>query len=112
MTSEGGNDSDGVVFKLDTNTITGINTLITNAASVNLYPNPNNGAFTFEVINYQPEEKNILEVYTMLGDKIYTTQLNDTHTLINLHCVNSGIYLYRIITETGTLVSTGKFIIQ
>ncbi len=49
----------------------------------------------------------------MLGEKIYSAS-NIQHSTfnINLSSQPAGVYMYRVVTETGDLTSEGKFIIQ
>ena len=53
-----------------------------------------------------------MEVYSMLWEMIYTSKLNATTTQIELSNKAEGLYLYRVITETGNLVGEGKFLIE
>jgi len=88
----------------------GINGLVVNSESVKLFPNPSNGLFSVQ--SNTIEVNSIVEIYNMLGEKIYTAKLNPTNTQIDLSNNPSGIYLYRVLTETRELISTGKMIIQ
>jgi hypothetical protein len=97
----------------------GVNNVISSKSSVVLFPNPNNGQFTLEVKREVPiaigiRTKSAVEVYNMLGQIIYSTSLsiNNSTFNINLGSQPNGVYLYRVLTETGSLVSDGKFIIQ
>jgi hypothetical protein len=90
----------------------GINSITAQNAGVILYPNPNNGQFTIKpsVISGQSS----VQIYNMLGEKIYSnafTTYNSQFT-IDLSSQPNGIYLYRVISETGSLVGDGKLIIQ
>jgi hypothetical protein len=91
----------------------GIN-LINNALSnsIKLFPNPNNGLFTIE--RSAGKENALVEVYNMLGEKALTLPLSQTGegTKIDMSAEPDGVYLYRVLSETGNLVSTGKFIIN
>jgi len=84
--------------------------------SVLLYPNPSNGVFQLEIKNYELRINNTLEVYNMLGEKVFTSALPPTTKgalrQINLTNQPNGIYLYRVITQTGNLVGEGKMIVQ
>jgi len=111
MTTYGGSSNKGVVFGLKGIGL-GINEINLTQASIKLYPNPNNGVFNLEVIGEKVRVNNVVEVYNMLGEKVYTTKLNSSNTKLDLSDKTSGIYLYRMLTETGNLVSTGRFIIQ
>jgi sugar lactone lactonase YvrE len=90
--------------------VTGIDEVSTSLGITKLFPNPNSGIFTIEssVIS----DKSSVEIYNMLGEKTYTSRLNSGNTQINLSNKPEGIYLYRILTETGQEISEGKFIIQ
>jgi hypothetical protein len=90
--------------------ILGINNLLNQPGKTTIYPNPNNGKFTIALSAIK--ENSLIEIYNMLGEKIYTAKLNATNTQIDLNNNASGIYLYRVLTETGDLLSEGKLIIQ
>lgn len=88
----------------------GINNLTGNNNSVELYPNPSNGTFTFNVKNV--DENLEIEVYNMLGEKIYTTKIYTEHTILNLSQQPSGMYLYKLLSPEGNSQAIGKFVIQ
>jgi hypothetical protein len=97
----------------------GVNEIQSENAEVKLYPNPNSGAFKLQVIpiaigNEKLKVNSVVEIYNVLGEKVYSTQYSHLTTQISIDISNqpSGIYMYRVITETGNLVSTGKFVIQ
>gem|GEM_PF-5017228 len=120
MTPSGGAYNDGVVFRyLDSALLTDINEPPVMANEVKVYPNPSDGKFTIEssVISRQS-----LEIYNMLGEKIYTETLRPVtqgqggqvqgDNTINLSNEAKGLYLYRLLTPEGKFISQGKFIIQ
>ncbi len=88
------------------NEITGNSNLV----SANLYPNPNTGSFTVSVENVN--EKSHIYVYNVLGQNVYTAQLTADKTEVKLNNATTGIYLYRILTDSGKVISTGKLIIK
>ncbi len=104
----------------------GVNEVKTNSEEVIVYPNPSNGVFTVAIKNYQStwpvdrlKIKNLVEVYNMLGEKVLTASLNPSeggtsNTIITLPFGEgqggAGIYLYRVISENGELIGTGKLI--
>jgi hypothetical protein len=52
-----------------------------------------------------------IEIYNVLGENVYQSKINSTNTEINLNQPN-GIYFYRVITESGSLLGEGKIVIQ
>lgn len=92
----------------------GINSITPQNGNVVLYPNPSNGIFQLEIKNYELGMNSSVEVYNMLGEKVYSTSLliSNSSFLINLCNQPNGIYLYRVITETGELVGDGKLMIE
>jgi hypothetical protein len=75
-----------------------------------IYPNPNNGIFTIALQNVNEPAK--VEVYNVLGEEIYQTKLNFSDTQINLGSQPGGVYFYRVITENGGLIGSGKLIVE
>ncbi len=110
MTVNGGTDSDGVIFGLDTSgAATSINVLAATFGSITIYPNPSNGVFT---INIKNVVGTTIDIYNMLGEKIYQSELNANTTQINLGNQTSGIYLCRILKQDGNVVGIGKISIE
>jgi hypothetical protein len=89
-----------------------IATLTTPLLKVNVFPNPSTGLFTIQSTSVNVNAR--VEIYNMLGETIYTQTLRQAQgdNTIDLRNKANGIYLYRILTETGGLISTGKLIIQ
>jgi len=78
-----------------------------------VYPNPSSGMFTFQIKNYELGVRN-LEVYNMMGQKVYNGTLNQAQgdNTINLGNKPNGIYLYRITETNGNLVGEGKLVVE
>jgi trimeric autotransporter adhesin len=97
------------IFKL--NTSLGINT-IKNNTQLAIYPNPSNGKFTFQIKSEELSEKNI-EIYNVLGEQVYNSQLStfNTQFTLDLSSNPSGVYLYRVITDSRELVGEGKLVL-
>lgn len=87
---------------------------ISDKSDIVVYPNPNNGQFTLQIRNEELGIRNNIEVYNMLGEKVLTETLRYAQgdNSIDLTGQPNGIYLYRVITETGSLIGQGKLIIQ
>lgn len=67
-----------------------------------IYPNPSSGTFTI-----RSEEKiSNIEVINMLGEKIYSAQINSSQDVIDLSKTMSGIYFLRTKTESKIIYKT------
>jgi uncharacterized repeat protein (TIGR01451 family) len=85
-----------------------------NNTSFKVYPNPGNGEFTFTTIHagLASESQAKLEVYNVLGEKVYTQGIvNSSSFMVDLNQPD-GIYFYRITNETGGLINEGKLVIE
>jgi len=123
-------DGDSIVYiaewvggnYVDTCGVTGINELNTESEGVKVFPNPSDGKFTIEEQGVRYKEQ--VEVYNMLGEKVASSNsseggginslLSGVHTgwAIDLQGQPAGIYLYRITSEKGELVGSGKLVIE
>lgn len=116
MTTAGGTNNDGIIFKLDTNNNVSTSTSEISSAkgAINIYPNPSNGIFTVSCRAEHVSISQTIDVYNMLGEKVYNAPLNQVQgdNIINISNQPNGIYLYRVITENGNLIREGKLIIQ
>ena len=80
-----------------------------NEISVNVFPNPSSGVFTVQ----SADEINAVEVYNMLGEKVYpslTLPLGGGNLQIDLTSLANGIYQLQIVSDKG--VKTEKIVIQ
>lgn len=89
-----------------------------------VYPNPGYGRFTVIVTNL-PGNTNSIELYNMLGQKVYTASLpepvpnsfppntaNNYQYSIDLSGQSSGMYIYHIIGNSNQLIASGKLVIE
>jgi uncharacterized repeat protein (TIGR03803 family) len=111
----GGTFNNGVIFKIDTSTVSSLNSInefTESSGTLKLFPNPNNGRFTIQSSVVSGEST--VEIYNMLGERIHSTPLSIQNSTFNISISGqpAGIYMYRVITETGNLVSEGKFVIE
>jgi len=74
--------------------------------NVSLYPNPNTGQFTIAGI----EKGMLIEIYDYTGRKISTITASDITMQFNLSNQANGIYLIRILSQDGTVVSQKKVV--
>lgn len=102
-------DNNGCVDSTCVTLVTGIATL-SNSTFVSVYPNPNNGSFTIESSGLNG--KATVEVYNILGEQVLGQIITGSTNQITLGAQPSGVYLYRILNQTGSVISTGKFVVQ
>lgn len=78
--------------------------------SIKVYPNPSNGIFNvaLESIAGNPQ----IAIYNVLGQSIYACKLTSVQTSLNLGSQPKGVYLYRIMNENGSSISTGRLVIE
>jgi uncharacterized repeat protein (TIGR03803 family) len=123
MTSSGGINGDGVIFRIDTNIATSINEISNSARSlINVYPNPSTGIFTISLSGTGNLVSGKIEVYNVLGENVLTEtpvrsgtgglRYTQDDNLINLMGQPSGVYFYRVLNEDGSLAGEGKVVIE
>lgn len=117
MTDVGGTNNMGVIYSIDTSAVstTSIDGIREAKGAVNIYPNPNKGTFTISINNPEPSsESQILEIYNVLGEKVFTEALNpiQSDNVIDISNQPTGVYLYRILSPNGVLINSGKLVIE
>jgi hypothetical protein len=88
----------------------GVNDLQPENEQVKVFPNPSNGRFTIKEQGIRDKEQ--VDVYNMLGEKIYSATLTSENTTIDLQNKSEGIYFYKIISTEGNHIEQGKLILQ
>jgi hypothetical protein len=73
---------------------------------ISIYPNPNNGEFVVEL-----QQGGTLELLDMLGQVVYSQQVNAGRTAINAIVPSNGVYLIRVSANNGS-VSEQKLVIR
>jgi PKD repeat protein len=109
--SKGGCSRDSTEITVKVYDCTGIDNY-SNPSEFRIYPNPSNGIFILQTVSEHPIANSYIEVYNALGQQVYRSRINTNSTEINLNGQSQGVYLYRIITETGELVGKGKLVLQ
>ncbi len=105
----------GSPIYMDNINIPGLPANVTNfvntAPSVTVYPNPNNGQFTVGFTNIEGNPS--FKMYNVIGQEIYS-QSNIQHSTLNLDLSTQpkGIYIYRVFSENGISISTGRLVIE
>ncbi len=97
---------------------TSVNKVSEKSENVKIYPNPNNGKFNVICHSDPPaggeESLPEVEVYDVLGKKVLTEILRFTQdeSAIDMSNQPAGIYFYKVITQTGSILGSGKFVIE
>jgi hypothetical protein len=73
-----------------------------------IYPNPNNGQFTVDLFE-KFTGQNPIEVYNVLGEKVFETWLHQNPQTINVP-LNPGLYFVRIADDEHPFV--GKLVVE
>ncbi len=92
-------------FKL-TDSTAGINP-ITGNKLLKVYPNPSSGEFTISLQDYQNGYS--VEIYNVLGEKIYQSILNNSQNTINLNSQPAGMYFIYLKSDEG--IEVGKILV-
>ncbi len=79
---------------------------ITEQVSVSVFPNPSKGQFTLILA----KDKGTVEIYNMLGGKVYRSEIKNQKSEINLSNQPKGMYL--ITFYEGQKMRTEKIVIQ
>jgi len=81
-------------------------------SAIVVYPNPNNGVFTFSITNNKSVIANV-RIYNVLGEEKYAarqTLNNQGNFQMNMSKEPDGIYLYKVLDENGKLIGSGRFV--
>ncbi|HWY98634.1 MAG TPA: T9SS type A sorting domain-containing protein, partial [Bacteroidia bacterium] len=95
------------IFDIQFYVATGVDN-VTDNSLVSVYPNPSSGLF--HVSLSQSNAK--IAVYNMIGEQVFESALTNGVNDVNMQGKAKGIYLYKILSETGDFVSSGKLLIQ
>jgi C1A family cysteine protease len=76
-------------------------------SSVQVFPNPSNGVFTFSNL----ENENRIEVYDYVGNLVYQTTSKNTSVAVDLKEKSQGVYMYKVINTATKEVKAGKMMV-
>lgn len=97
-------------FPHDSGTNTAVNSTLSRAIQVNVFPNPARDYINFELVGYTGKGIEF-QVYDLQGRLIHTKRENSSFIhLDRASSWNTGLYFYRILDQDQRALSTGKFI--
>ncbi|MEO8149418.1 MAG: T9SS type A sorting domain-containing protein [Bacteroidia bacterium] len=73
---------------------------ISNNATISIYPNPTGGLFVIKGLARQSQ----IEIYNVMGEKIYSTTIFKTKSEIDISPQPAGIYFLKIVNQNGSTV--------
>jgi uncharacterized repeat protein (TIGR03803 family) len=118
MTSIGGAHHFGVIFSFfDTAATLEVPELNANEG-IKVYPNPNNGKFVIQMVNGKSSMLNDeIQIYNLFGEQVYLkscqlSAISYQPITIDLSSQPNGVYLYRVISQNGSMVGEGKVVIE
>ena len=91
----------------------GVNEIVA-PVNVSVFPNPSAGIFNYELQITNGGLKCRIEVYNVLGEKVLSSEpvIRNSSFVIDLSGKPAGIYLYRVISEKGAPIATGKLVVE
>jgi hypothetical protein len=90
------------------------NTLTEQGKEIKVYPNPNKGRFTVEIIKAETEAKVEIKaevkVYNALGERVYQAMVKDGQSTIDLSGIRRGLYV--VAVSNGRARFTKKVMVE
>ncbi len=77
---------------------------------ISAYPNPFSAWTQFKVTGFQATTPLQLELYDILGKRVYSTTMENNQLLLHRPDLTSGMYLYKV-RDQAKIIGTGKLII-
>ncbi|MGZ6539536.1 MAG: T9SS type A sorting domain-containing protein, partial [Bacteroidia bacterium] len=113
---QGGNNSvQGTIVRtrsnVKNNRTTGILQLLVKKTDVKIYPNPNNGEFNLTISQFDNSFVYKVEIYNVLGEKVYNERINSTNSAFNISDLSKGVYQVQL-SKNNIPVSQNKIVKQ
>lgn len=92
---------------IDNSSILGIYNIAEQHDNVTLYPNPANSEINLAVSGQYRATS--VEVYDITGRAIGTYAIRNNFLTINTQSFNNGLYIYKLLDDSGNQLNVGKF---
>jgi hypothetical protein len=92
----------------------GVQNIMAESNAVTVSPNPSNGKFQIQANSHQLVANSQLEIYNVLGEQVYSSPFTIYHSqfTIDVSSQPSGVYMYRVLSNAGVLMGSGKLVIE
>jgi len=78
--------------------------------SISIYPNPSSGLFTMQINSQWLMSNSQIDIYNVLGEKVWHSEIYNQQSQIDLSSQSKGIYFIKV--QSGNNVYTKKVIIS
>ena len=96
--TDNNNCNNSASVSLNINACTGLNSILTSANGVNIYPNPTKGEFT---VSFSNQTENSVYVMDVTGRIV--SQFNNTseEVQVNISKLSAGVYYVKVVSSNG-----------
>jgi len=102
------NPKSGDTLDIDNSSIVlGVGSIPEHLDNINVYPNPANTAVNLAISGLFPGAT--VEIYDITGRAIGTYPVRNNFLTINTQLYTTGIYIYKLLNESGDQLNVGKF---
>ncbi|MBK7966977.1 MAG: T9SS type A sorting domain-containing protein [Bacteroidetes bacterium] len=95
---------------INCNTFTPIEEIDEKDGNFVIFPNPSNGIFQIGFVGMEINENPTLTIFNLLGELVYSTEINSNLMQIDLGAISKGVYLVRL--NDGQTILTNKIVIH
>jgi hypothetical protein len=84
--------------------------MVSSKVSVKVFPNPTNDKLSVYMVGDNTSKN--LHIYNAMGKIVYTQQINDMFTTLNMQKMPAGVYFVKVTQKDGTVLHSEKIIKQ
>ena len=78
--------------------------------SFSIYPNPTSNAFTINKTGFAEGQQLTLEMYNVIGERVFQYSIIDSKSTIKISQLKTGIYFIRLIDGDSNVVYTQRVV--